>query len=110
MTVNGVEGVLFAVWAPSAKRVSVVGDFNDWDGRLNLMRCIGASGVWEIFIPEIKSGAIYKFEIKTQDNNIILKADPYAFYSELRPKTASVVCDIDSYTWNDAQWMEQRKI
>lgn len=109
MTVNGVEGVLFAVWAPTAKRVSVVGDFNDWDGRLNPMRCVGASGVWEIFIPGAEKGAVYKFEIKTEGDNIILKADPYAFYSELRPKTASVVYDIDSYTWNDTQWMEQRQ-
>lgn len=109
MTINGVDGVLFSVWAPTAKRVSVVGDFNSWDGRQHPMRFIGASGVWEIFIPGVKSGDIYKYEIKTQQNEILLKADPFAFYSEVRPQTASVIYDIDSYTWNDSDWMEKRK-
>jgi 1,4-alpha-glucan branching enzyme len=105
----GVEGTHFAVWAPEAKRVSVVGNFNTWDGRVHQMRTLGASGVWEIFIPGIKQGDLYRYEIKTKNNDILLKSDPYAYYTEMRPANASVVYEIDNYTWNDSEWMEKRK-
>ncbi len=105
---KGIKGFLFAVWAPNAKRVSVVGDFNCWDGRRHPMRARGISGIWELFIPEFKEGGLYKFEIKTRDGSIIVKADPYAFSTELRPKTASIAYDIDKYSWNDRKWMEKR--
>jgi 1,4-alpha-glucan branching enzyme len=101
-------GTAFAVWAPNAKRVSVVGDFNNWDGRLNSMRCMGSSGIWEIFIPNVSVGSLYKFEIKTNSGDLRIKTDPFAFAMELRPGTASVVCDMDSYSWNDADWMRDR--
>jgi len=107
-TVKGVKGTLFAVWAPCAKRVSVVGNFNRWDGRRHQMRTRGSSGVWEIFIPGVWEGELYKYEIKTRNNELYLKADPYAFYSELRPGTASVVYDLDKYKWNDDAWMKER--
>lgn len=110
MIVNGVSGVLFGVWAPNAKRVSVVGDFNAWDGRRNTMRLIGTSGVWEIFIPGLVENDIYKFEIKTEDDILIKKSDPYGNYSELRPNTASKVFDINKYTWSDEKWVGKRKI
>jgi 1,4-alpha-glucan branching enzyme len=89
--IDGVEGVAFAVWAPNARRVSVVGNFNSWDGRRHAMRARGASGVWEIFIPQLLAGDLYKFEIRTQGGELLLKADPFAFRAELRPDTASVV-------------------
>ena len=109
MTLEGVRGVHFAVWAPSAKRVSVVGDFNRWDGRVHPMRARGSSGIWEIFIPELAEGAIYKFEIIGPDGNMLpLKADPYAFRSELRPNTGSIVANLETYRWNDADWLSQR--
>jgi 1,4-alpha-glucan branching enzyme len=108
-TVDGVTGVHFAVWAPSARRVSVVGDFDRWDGRTNPMRYRGASGIWELFIPELNEGTIYKFEIAGPTGTILpLKADPYAFASELRPHTGSVVARLDRHTWNDADWMTER--
>ncbi len=106
--VDGIPGVSFCVWAPSAKRVSVVGNFNQWDGRRHAMRMMGSSGVWELFIPELVKGDLYKYEIKTPTDEIYLKADPYAFYSEKPPKTASVIYDLDNYSWNDGDWMEQR--
>jgi 1,4-alpha-glucan branching enzyme len=109
LTINNVSGTLFAVWAPCAKRVSVVGDFNQWDGRRHQMRELGASGVWELYIPLISSGDMYKFEIKTQSDKLIFKADPYAYYSEKRPATASIVKDIDGYTWDDAEWIACRE-
>lgn len=108
MTIDGIEGTFFAVWAPCAKRVSVVGNFNQWDGRRHQMRVRGNSGVWELFIPGISSGEVYKYEIKTPHNDLYVKADPYAFYSEIRPNTASIVYDIDGYQWNDADWMYER--
>ena len=106
---DGVRGVSFAVWAPNAKRVSVVGAFNNWDGRVNVMRKHPSCGMWDIFIPNIGEGEIYKFEIKTQTNNIFLKADPVAFYAEKRPNTASIVYDINHYFWNDEEWMRYRQ-
>ncbi|MCK5520476.1 MAG: 1,4-alpha-glucan branching enzyme, partial [Candidatus Marinimicrobia bacterium] len=100
ITAQGIDGYRFAVWAPAAKRVSVVGDFNSWDGLRYPMRSLGNSGVWELFIPAMKEGVKYKFEIKTQQGHILLKADPYAKYSELRPDTASVTWD-STYQWKD---------
>jgi len=91
LSIDGVAGVAFAVWAPNARRVSVVGNFNNWDGRRHPMRARGAAGVWEIFIPDLVPGDLYKFEIKTQADEVLLKADPFAFRAELRPQTASVV-------------------
>jgi 1,4-alpha-glucan branching enzyme len=109
ITLEGVRGVQFAVWAPSARRVSVVGDFNRWDGRVHPMRARGSSGIWEIFIPELAEGAIYKFEIIGPDGNVLpLKADPYAFRSELRPNTGSIVANLEAYRWDDADWLSQR--
>jgi 1,4-alpha-glucan branching enzyme len=106
--VNGVTGVNFAVWAPNAKAISLVGDFNDWEGNKNPMRKLVPSGIWEIFIPEMEVGAIYKFRVTDCHGQQIEKADPYGFYSELPPRTASVVADLDSYQWQDGDWMEKR--
>jgi 1,4-alpha-glucan branching enzyme len=109
VTLAGVRGVNFAVWAPSAQRVSLVGDFNHWDGRVHPMRARGSSGVWELFVPELGEGAIYKYEIIGPSGNMVpLKADPYAFRAEVRPATGSVVVDLDTYKWNDSQWITQR--
>jgi 1,4-alpha-glucan branching enzyme len=111
ITLEGVRGVQFAVWAPSAKRVSVAGDFNRWDGRVHPMRARGSSGLWEIFIPELTEGAIYKYEIVGPHGNILpLKADPYAFRSELRPNTGSVVARLDHHKWTDADWISERAL
>ena len=108
--VDGVEGVLFAVWAPEAVRVSVVGDFNNWDGRRHPMECLGESGIHELFIPGLKALEKYKYEVKVKNQNtVILKADPYGVYSEVRPNTASVVYDIDRYKWHDSKWLRNRK-
>lgn len=107
-TQQGIQGVKFSVWAPAAKRVSLVADFNYWDGRANPMRSLGTSGVWELFIPGLKEGEKYKFEIKTQTNQILLKADPYALASEVRPSTASVVADLQKFVWGDKEWIEKR--
>ena len=108
-TVEGIQGVNFAVWAPSAQRVSVVGDFNRWDGRVNPMRARGSSGIWELFVPELPEGAIYKYEIIGPSGNILpLKADPYAFRGEMRPRTGSVVVNLENYKWKDAGWMQER--
>ncbi|MGZ3632903.1 MAG: 1,4-alpha-glucan branching protein GlgB, partial [Parachlamydiaceae bacterium] len=101
-------GVRFAVWAPAARRVSVVGDFNYWDGRVNPMRSLGESGIWELFIPGLSVGAKYKFEVKTQVGNVQIKADPFAFYSELRPSTASIVFDTSKFQWSDVEWIQRR--
>jgi 1,4-alpha-glucan branching enzyme len=105
----GVQGTHFAVWAPNARRVSVVGNFNSWDGRSHPMRNRGNSGVWEFFLPGFGAGTLYKFEILSRENDHLgLKSDPYAFQSEMRPKTASVVCDIDRHKWNDSAWLKAR--
>lgn len=106
--VNGVKGVYFAVWAPNARNVSLLGDFNYWDGRQHQMRKFG-NGVWDLFIPGLGYGEHYKYEIKNWDGHIYEKSDPYGFYQEVRPKTASIVANLDSYKWNDADWMEQRR-
>ena len=108
MTVDGVDGVLFAVWAPNADRVSVVGNFNNWDGRRHPMRKLDYSGIYELFIPGNLVGEIYKYEIKAKSGQVFMKSDPYAFSSEVRPPNASRIVDI-SYKWKDAAWMEQRE-
>ncbi|HWR59092.1 MAG TPA: 1,4-alpha-glucan branching protein GlgB [Thermodesulfovibrionales bacterium] len=109
MEIDGVRGVHFAVWAPNAKKVSVIGDFNNWNAGTHPMYSLGQSGIWEIFVPGIGEGSRYKFEIRSKLNkHIAQKADPFAFYFELRPKSASVVYDIDGYQWDDGDWMERR--
>jgi 1,4-alpha-glucan branching enzyme len=108
MTLNGVEGTYFAVWAPNAKRVSVVGDFNHWDGRIHSM-IKGRGGIFELFIPDVKEDMLYKYEIKTRLGDVFLKADPFANAFEVAPKNASVITDFDGYQWNDKKWMEERK-
>lgn len=106
--VDGVRGTRFAVWAPNARRVSVVGNFNHWDARRHAMRH-RTSGVWELFIPGLGEGEIYKYDIRSHFNGYqAQKSDPYSFQYELRPNTASVVADITSYTWNDAEWLAKR--
>ncbi len=107
-TVDGVSGVSFAVWAPNAKRVSVIGEFNAWDGRRNPMRIIAGSGIWEIFIPGLKNLDKYKFEIKSVTGALFQKSDPYGNFAELRPSTTSLVFDINNYQWNDSEWIKKR--
>ncbi|MFN3920114.1 MAG: 1,4-alpha-glucan branching protein GlgB [Methylohalobius sp.] len=109
-TVDGVSGTLFAVWAPNAERVSVVGDFNRWDGRCHPMRCRHTSGVWELFIPGLEEGTLYKFEIRNrQHGTVFVKTDPYGRFFELRPNTAAIVVRDDKYTWRDWDWMKKRQ-
>lgn len=109
VTVGDTEGVYFAVWAPNAIRVSIVGDFNFWDGRRLPMRRFGDTGIFELFVPGIQKGALYKYEVKAKGGLTYLKADPYANAAELRPDTASVVVDLHDFSWNDEAWMEERK-
>jgi 1,4-alpha-glucan branching enzyme len=106
--VDGVKGVYFAVWAPNARNVSVLGDFNWWDGRKHQMRRIG-NGIWELFIPGLGVGTHYKYEIKNQEGHIYEKSDPYGFFQEVRPKTASIVADLETYEWQDQDWIEKRR-
>ncbi len=108
-TIGDATGVYFAVWAPNAERVSVVGDFNDWDGRVNPMRRLLSAGVWELFLPGITQGAHYKFEIRTQTGAVLLKSDPFASFNQPGKTTASLVYDLERYTWSDAEWMEARQ-
>ncbi len=107
-TVDGIEGVHFAVWSPNAQRVSVIADFNFWDGRCNPMRNLGDSGIWEIFIPDIGVDCLYRFEILSSTGAVLTKTDPYGQAFEFRPQTASIVKRNDTYTWKDALWMEKR--
>ncbi|RKH16613.1 1,4-alpha-glucan branching protein GlgB [Corallococcus praedator] len=107
---NGVKGTSFAVWAPTAASVSVVGDFNGWDGRLHSMRRMGSSGIWELFVPEVGEGTRYKFEIRPgHGGGRLLKSDPFAFRTETPPATASVVHDLARYSWGDTAWLEARE-
>ena len=107
--IDGIAGVTFGVWAPNAMRVSIVGDFNQWDGRVNPMRSRGPSGVWELFLPGLAEGAVYKYEIRPMSgDHPLLKSDPYGFRSELRPKTGSIVSRLDHHQWNDSGWIEWR--
>ncbi len=110
MTIDGVKGVYFSVWAPCAMRVSVVGDFNMWDGRRHQMKRLGDSGVFELFLPGIEAGALYKYEIKNHRGEPMLKSDPYGNYSELRPDNASIVWDLEQFAWNDEVWMKNREL
>lgn len=105
---GGVRGVAFTVWAPNAVRVSVVGEFNCWDGRRHPMRRMGNSGVWELFIPGICAGDLYKFEIRAKNGDVFMKMDPYARRTELRPGNASIVPDDTPFAWSDAGWMSER--
>ncbi|MEJ2403834.1 MAG: 1,4-alpha-glucan branching protein GlgB [Candidatus Thiodiazotropha sp.] len=106
--VDDVAGVLFALWAPNAKRVSVVGNFNQWDGRVHPMRSRGGTGVWELFIPDLEIGSLYKFEIRTQLGNISLRSDPYGNHFQRRPETASVVLSDTTFEWHDEAWINAR--
>lgn len=106
--IDGVAGCLFAVWAPAVQRVSVVGNFNEWDGRCYPMRSRGSSGVWELFIPGLPAGEAYKFEILTPQGHLLTKADPYAQQMFLRPETASCIPAQTNYSWQDGQWLKQR--
>ena len=105
---DGVKGVYFALWAPNARNVSILGDFNSWDGREHQMRKRD-NGIWELFIPELTSGMSYKYEVKNWEGHIYEKSDPYGFHQEVRPKTASIVADLNQYEWQDDDWMEQRR-
>ncbi len=104
-----IHGTIFRVWAPSATRVSVLGDFNNWDGRVHPMRSLGNSGIWELFLPGIGENEIYKFEIRTTRGDILEKSDPFQFYGEHRPKTASTVRYLDHYQWQDTEWQNAKK-
>jgi 1,4-alpha-glucan branching enzyme len=106
--VDGIQGTAFAVWAPNAQRVSIVGDFNSWDGRRHLMRRLGGSGVWEIFIPEVGEGTHYKFEIRGPHGDVFLKTDPFGFFAQHDLRTACLVTDLRRYHWTDRDWMERR--
>src|SRR6266478_6425279 len=106
--INDHNGVIFSVWAPNAQRVSVVGDFNGWDGRVDPMRKRAESGVWEIFIPEVSEGAHYKFEVRNSAGQVVLKSDPFAFYGQHGLHTALLVFDLNRFTWHDAAWIEYR--
>lgn len=108
--VDGISGTLFSTWAPNAARVSIVGDFNQWDGRNHPMRVRGGSGVWELFIPGLNPGVLYKYEIRnTHDGSLHAKMDPYGQQTELRPSTASVVSKPSQHAWEDKAWMQQRE-
>jgi len=107
--IDGVHGTSFAVWAPNAQRISVVGDFNQWDGRVHSMRLLGASGVWEIFIPGVGQGAHYKFEIRDAHGRLKLNTDPFGFFFEVAPKQAAIVWDSQKFKWTDDAWLKQRR-
>ena len=108
LTVGSTEGVHFAVWAPNADRVSVLGDFNGWDGRVHPMRLLGSSGIWEMFVPALPDGEHYKFEIRSRDGVVAQKVDPFGFFFEVPPASASIVWDLRKHEWGDAQWMAER--
>ena len=107
-TEGGAEGTRFSVWVPGAKAVSVEGDFNGWDGNKDMLSPVASSGIWTGFVPGAREGQSYKFLIKTDKGRFLHKSDPYAFWSEVRPRSASVIRRLD-YSWNDAAWMERRR-
>ena len=109
VTQNGKSGTYFAVWAPNAEDVSVVGEFNDWDPERHPMKKTGPIGVWETFVAGAKVGDLYKFCIRAMDGRLLYKADPYASWSEMRPGNASRIADITGFKWGDAAWMKKRK-
>ena len=102
-------GMYFAVWAPHASAVSVVGDFNGWNPDENSMAPLGTSGIWELFIPDLSTGELYKYAITTKTGKILFKSDPYAFFAEFRPGTASITADLSGFSWTDDNWMKQRQ-
>jgi 1,4-alpha-glucan branching enzyme len=106
---DGVHGVGFCVWAPNAERVSVVGHFNNWDGRRHMMRRMGLSGIWELFIPRLPEGTLYKFEIRARNGDVFLKTDPYGYAFEMRPGNAALVASLAHHEWRDEAWMKKRK-
>jgi len=108
-TIDGVAGTSFAVWAPNAQRISVVGQFNSWDGRLHQMRSLGSSGVWELFIPAVGEGTLYKYEVRDRNGRIRLKTDPFGFLFETPPKNASIVWNTRKFNWTDEAWLAQRR-
>ncbi len=108
-TIDGIEGVSFVVWAPNARRVSVIGSFNSWDGRVHPMRTLGSSGIWEIFIPNLKNFDRYKFEIKSHNGSICEKSDPYGNFQELRPSESNLLFNLDGFSWNDEKYLEKRR-
>ncbi|HZP58971.1 MAG TPA: 1,4-alpha-glucan branching enzyme, partial [Opitutaceae bacterium] len=107
--IDGVPGTAFTVWAPNGARVSLVGNFNHWDGRFYPMRRLGSSGVWELFVPGLGEGEMYKYEIFDQQGHLRLKTDPYGTYFEAPPNNASIVCDPKKYAWHDEAWLERRR-
>jgi len=107
-SVHGIPGTRFAVWAPNAESVSIVGPFNGWDGRRNVMQSRGVSGVWELFVPDVGVGSLYKYELRARDGRLFLKADPYGSAMQLRPENCSVVASLDGYAWGDAEWLAER--
>ncbi|MFL6540074.1 MAG: 1,4-alpha-glucan branching enzyme, partial [Chthoniobacterales bacterium] len=108
-SLGDVSGTYFAVWAPNAQRVSVVGDFNGWDGRVNPMRRLLGTGVWELFLPGVGEGTHYKFEIRTTSGHLLLKSDPFAFFNQWGKETSSLVYNLERFRWADAEWMESRR-
>jgi 1,4-alpha-glucan branching enzyme len=108
-TIDGVAGASFAVWAPNAQGISVVGDFNNWDGRFHQMRSLGQSGVWEIFIPGVSEGALYKYEVRTRQGYIKIKTDPFGVFFETPPKNAAIVWNTQKFSWSDDAWLAQRR-
>jgi 1,4-alpha-glucan branching enzyme len=108
VTLDGLAGTHFAVWAPNAERVSIVGSFNLWDGRRHAMQTRGASGIWELFIPDVGPGTEYKYEIRTRGGGSVLKSDPYGFAMQLRPDNCSVVASLEGHDWGDGDWMQRR--
>lgn len=107
--INGVTGTRFAVWAPDARSVSVVGDFNMWDGRLHTMRLLGPTGIYELFVPDVSEGAVYKYQITTRSGELLYKTDPYGNFAELRPGNASVVTLLEGYSWSDGAYMKEHE-
>ena len=108
ITIGSTVGVHFAVWAPNADRVSVVGDFNAWDGRVHAMRLLAPNGIWEIFIPDLRDGETYKFEIRARHGALLKKSDPFGMAFEVPPDSASIVRDLAGYQWRDEPWMTRR--
>lgn len=108
-SIDGINGCQFAVWAPHVKRVSVIGDFNGWDGRRHPMRCRGQSGIWELFIPGLQTNDVYKYEILSQQDSLVTKTDPYARQMAMRPDTTSIIPESEHYRWEDGQWMRERR-
>lgn len=106
--INGVSGTEFRVWAPNAQSVSVAGDFNGWDAQENEMKKIDGYGIWQVFIPNAHVGQLYKYCITSKNSSQFLKSDPYAFYSEMRPKDASIICELNNYSWHDQKWIKSK--